>query len=171
VTTKGKPNDGRHGATLPLEALEALYRDVDARSSGHGCPGSTECCRFGITGREPYVTSVEVALLARAVAASGRRPGTPLKPARRALPLARDERTCPLLMRPRDGEVARCSVYAARPLGCRTFWCHRATKDAALGQHELNDFVRRVREIAADHQRDGERGAPLSRAIAAWSKR
>ena len=139
-----------------LQALAEVYRDVDERYAGHGCPGSTECCRFGITGREPYVTSVEVAFLRRAIGARG----GPLAPKKKALPIAKDERTCPLLNRD-----ARCAVYEARPLGCRTFWCDRADADVPVKQKELNGFVRRVQEIAAEHEPDGDKGRPLTRSL------
>src|SRR5581483_7337115 len=103
-----------------LAELGALYGRVDALYEGASCPSSTECCRFGLTGREPYVTSIEIAALKRAVA----RRGGPLSAKRRALPIAGTaaERTCPFL----DGS-GRCSVYDSRPFGCRTFYCDRAT--------------------------------------------
>lgn len=154
----------RRGAAEPLQAalereLLALYDEVDGRYAGHRCPGSTECCRFAITGREPYVTSIEIAVLSRAVAARG----GPLSDKRRALPLAQSrdaERTCPLL-----GKDQRCSVYAARPLGCRTFWCERVERDEVVRQPVINDFVRRVRAIAARHREGGENGRLLTRAL------
>jgi len=106
------------------------------------------------------VTSVEVLAVRRALA----RRGGALSPRRRALPIVSEgeEQTCPLL--DRDG---RCSVYAARPLGCRTFWCHRAEHDdGPARQAELNELVRRVRAIAAAHRPHGDRGRPLIRALA-----
>ncbi len=145
-----------------LEALAALYREVDARLAGHACPSSTECCRFGVTGREPYVTSVELAAVERAIArAGGKTPFERGKGAKR-LPLAhvRDERTCPLLR-----ADARCAIYADRPFGCRTFFCERASADQPLSQQEINAFVRRVKEIAAAHRPGGDQGRPLTRAI------
>src|SRR5688572_29569178 len=90
-----------------LEELQRLYRDTDALQLGTTCPASTECCRFGITGREPYVTTIEARGIEKAVASNG----GPLSPKRRALPLAGksavDERSCPLLT-----ASGRCSVYA-----------------------------------------------------------
>lgn len=98
-----------------------LYREADTLHPGRTCPASTECCRFGITGREPYVTSIEVRAIERAVAARG----GPLSPRRSALPMTRDgarERVCGLL----DAH-GKCSVYESRPFGCRTYFCERAT--------------------------------------------
>lgn len=138
--------------------LELIFAEADALYAGHSCPGSTECCRFRITGREPYVTTVEVAALRRAIAARG----GPLSEKKRALPFAPhgDEGTCPLLTR-----EARCAVYAARPLGCRTFWCQRASVDAPVRQPTLNELVRRVREIAERHAPGAVQGRPLRKAL------
>lgn len=144
-----------------LADLEAIYRDVEASYREHRCPASTDCCRFGVTGREPYVTSIELAAVRRALAARGGR----LSERRRALPLypgdVRDERICPLL--DRDG---RCSIYAARPLGCRTFWCERSeTTGEPVGRDAVAAFVRRIQALAARHEHDGDRGRPLTRAL------
>ena len=135
-----------------------MYRDADALYGSHRCPATTECCRFGITGREPYVTSIELAAVRKAVAARG----GPLSPRRRALPLARrgDERTCPLL-----DDHARCSIYASRPLGCRTFWCHRTDADEKVSQPALNELVARIKAIACRHEAGGETGRLLTRAL------
>src|SRR5262245_35018941 len=103
-----------------LRELRALYAKIDDALQGWGCESSTECCRFGVTGREPYPTAVELAELERAVRARGG------LPKRRSLPMIkasreRDERRCALL-----GDDGRCLVYASRPFGCRTFFCERA---------------------------------------------
>lgn len=137
-----------------LAELSAVYADADRALEGWTCATSTECCRFGITGREPYVTSIEIAALRRAVA----RRGGALSPKRRALPMADDERTCALL--DRDG---RCSVYASRPLGCRTFFCDRASGPGRIARTTLVELSRRVQAIAARHEPDGDRARPLSR--------
>ncbi|HEY4119653.1 MAG TPA: YkgJ family cysteine cluster protein [Byssovorax sp.] len=155
----------RRGASSAEQAalaeLDQLYARVDATFAGWSCPASTECCRFGVTGREPYVTSIELAALRRAVAAAGGARAVGAAPAptkRRRLDLA-DERPCPLLRA--DG---RCSVYAARPLGCRTFYCDRATEGGRVKHAEVQALVRAVREIAARHEPGGEDGRPLTRA-------
>ena len=142
-----------------LAELHALYRDADALFQGATCEQSSECCRFGITGREPQVTSLEVALVQRAIRARG----GPLSKQKRALPMSkpeRDERVCPLL-----DQHSRCSVYASRPLGCRTFYCSRATLPREPSRSELAAIVRRLQELAAQHQRDGDRPRALSRAL------
>src|SRR3954447_17193827 len=101
-----------------LSALESALESADQVFSGWSCPASTECCRFGVTGREPYVTSIELAAIHRAIGARGgprswKRAsalGEPRPPG--ALPLVQDERRCPLL-----NVEGRCSIYASRPLG------------------------------------------------------
>jgi len=145
--------------------LEALYRDVDARYAAWSCPSSTDCCRFAVTGREPYITSIEESLLRRAIAARGGVRAVVAK-TRPSLPMAIAERRCPLL-----DEGGRCTVYAARPLGCRTFYCDRATEGDRVRQDDINELVRRVQAIAARHRSGGDRGRPLTRALADVSSR
>jgi hypothetical protein len=155
--TRVRPSDGE--AAL-LEELSALYRQVDLSLAGASCPSSTECCRFGVTGREPYVTSIEIAALRRAVA----RGGGPLSAKRRALPLvaaagtAKKERICAFL-----NVSGRCSVYESRPFGCRTFHCARATLPARPTGSELRELVNRLRDIASRHEHGGDAPRPLSK--------
>jgi Fe-S-cluster containining protein len=148
-----------------LEELQALYRSADDLFAGARCEASTECCRFGITGREPQVTSLEVALLRRAVRARGGM----LPAKRRALPLLEaslgpargaDERTCPLL-----DQNGRCSAYAARPLGCRTFFCQRADVPRKPGRAELQGLVRTLQGLAARHRQEGDKPRALTSAV------
>lgn len=142
-----------------LDELRALYREVDALYEGWSCPSSTECCRFGVTGRQPYVTSIELAAVRRAIA----KRGAPLSPAKRALPITEDEareRICPLLDRGK-----RCAIYADRPLGCRTFYCDRATQGPAGTRAELQEIVRKLRDLAARHALGGEQARPLTNAL------
>jgi Fe-S-cluster containining protein len=153
-----------------LNALRALYARADALYLGARCEGSTACCRFGITGREPQVTSLEFALVEQAVAARG----GPLRPQKRALPLAHgpvqargaarahvhDERTCPLLDR-----AGKCSIYAQRPLGCRTFYCERADVPAPPSRQELRALVRELEELAAQYRPGGDKPRALTSAL------
>ncbi|HKU37314.1 MAG TPA: hypothetical protein VJR89_04185 [Polyangiales bacterium] len=141
-----------------LQELHALYARADALYAGWSCPGSTECCRFGITGRQPYVTGVELRLVRHALA----RRGGPLAPRRRALPIARGaaERVCPLLDR-----SGRCAVYADRPLGCRTYYCDRATRGDGPDREDLRELVRALQDLAARDQLGGELARPLTQAL------
>jgi uncharacterized protein len=157
------PRDDRAREAESLRELERLYADVDALYAGTSCPSSTECCRFAITGREPYVTSIELALLRRAMAQRGGKRGDraePLSASDPRLPVLADERTCPLLSR--DG---RCSVYAARPFGCRTFFCERAESLAPVRHADMLARVRELKRVAEQHQPGGSAGRPLTRAL------
>ena len=133
-----------------LSELRALYDEVDALTNGLGCEESTDCCRFGVTGREPYPTAVEIAELARAVRARG---GIPKS---RTLPIV-SERRCPLL-----SDAGKCLVYASRPFGCRTFFCDHATV-RAMPKKEITRLSRAIADLSARFApRDGG-PRPLSR--------
>jgi Fe-S-cluster containining protein len=142
-----------------LDELRTLYARADELYADWSCSRTTECCRFGITGRQPYVTSIELSLLRQAIA----RKGGSLAPRRRALPITRDadsERMCPLLDR-----AGRCMVYAERPLGCRTFYCERAQRGAGPSRDDLRELVRELQNLAERHELGGERARPLTRAL------
>jgi Fe-S-cluster containining protein len=138
-----------------FDELRLLYREIDELSRDRSCPASTDCCRFGVTGREPYPTAIELAELERAVRARG---GIPK---RRLLPIA-SERRCTFL-----GDDGRCIVYASRPFGCRTFFCDRAD-----GVPVARDAVARVSRAISDlSERFAPRDPgprPLSRATSDW---
>lgn len=152
---------------VPAEALaelRAIYEEVEAITHGFTCDASTDCCRFGVTGREPYPTPVELAYLEHAVRARGG------LPKRRSLPVA-SERRCALL-----SDEGRCLAYEARPFGCRTFFCERARgaagEDArALPRREIQALSRRVADLSARFVPDDPGPRPLSRATESWSGR
>jgi Fe-S-cluster containining protein len=143
-----------------LVALAAIYREVEALYDGASCDGSTECCRFAITGREPQLSPLEFEYLMRGVRASP-------PPKQRALNMFA-ERRCPLLK-----DNGRCSAYAHRPFGCRTFYCHRAKNRAGALENPMQSFRAELRVL-------GQRIATLSaqvfptdphpRAITTWLK-
>jgi uncharacterized protein len=159
--------------TLLAELFE-VYREVDEHLALATCPASTECCRFGRTRREPYVTSLELLAVERArrrSSGTGQRP-LPLHDPRAtkpSLPLfekVADEGLCPML-----GPDGRCVVYAARPFGCRTFFCERADVPVPLPHKELLAFVRRIKELAIRHAPRGDEGRPLRNALGAPKRR
>ena len=140
----------------PLDELRALYERVDALTASFSCDASTDCCRFGITGREPYPTAIEVEAVAHAVRARG---GIPKA---RSLPIAA-ERRCPLL-----SDAGRCLVYASRPFGCRTFFCERARGEAgesirALPRKEIARLGRDVADLSSRFAPRDPGARPLSR--------
>jgi Fe-S-cluster containining protein len=146
-----------------LAELQALYARVDALYADWSCGASTECCRFGITGRQPYVTGIEALAVRSALA----RLGEAVSEKRRALPMlmaAERERVCPLLNREK-----RCSVYEVRPLGCRTYFCERANKGAGPSRAQLQEITHELQELAARHQLGGDAQRPLLRVLdAGW---
>ncbi len=178
-TRRDEKRDEQTALAAMFEELATIYREVDEAFVGQTCPASTECCRFGVTGREPYVTTIEFALVSRAIAARGgaralgRTPPPPLSGnadaeggaarGKRRLTTV-DEGLCPLL-----DETGRCSVYASRPLGCRTYWCERAIGTTGVDQRAINGFVRRIKDLAARHAPAGDLGRPLTRALAGTS--
>ena len=131
-----------------LAQLEEVYAAVGDAYGGYSCGQSTRCCRFAVTGREPYLTSLELAYLLRGI----RQRGGMLSQKRRALPLlpavAHDqEGTCPLL-----NQDSMCSSYAHRPLGCRSFWCNDADDGGRAVRHkELQRFVRKIKDLSLIH--------------------
>ena len=147
-----------------LEELRALYRTIDAALDGASCDASTDCCRFGVTGREPYPTAIELAELDRAVRARG---GIPK---RRSLPVA-SERRCALLS---DG--GKCLVYAARPFGCRTFFCERGKSPVGplvMPKAIVQEHARAIVELSQRFAPADPGPRPLSRAATArgWDDR
>ena len=135
--------------------LHALYAEVDAVLAPYSCDGTTECCRFGITGREPYPTAVEVADVKRAI----RKAGITLREPRRTLPIA-DER-CPLL-----NDAGRCRIYASRPFGCRTFFCERVQGPGKLPRTDVQRISRAIADLSARYAPRDPHPRPLTRALA-----
>lgn len=136
----------------PLAELRAIYAEVDAAFAGRGCDASTDCCRFGVTGREPYPTAVELAELERAIRARGG------LPKRRSLAVA-GERRCALL-----GDDGRCVVYASRPLGCRTFFCERAY-GPEVPRKTVTSFSRAIAALSERFAPNAPGPRPLSRCL------
>jgi len=151
----------------PIRAeLVALYAEVDALYAGFTCDATTECCRFAITGREPYPTAVEMTEVKHAIAAAGitlARPEDAGK--KRSLPLAsagagaRDGR-CPLL-----SKEGRCRIYASRPFGCRTFFCDRARGPGKAPRQEIQRLSRAIADLSARHAPRDPHVRPLTNAL------
>ena len=139
------PEDARraHAARAAARALEGLYRRADAAWAGSRCPGTAECCQLSRQGREPWLWGVEWDALRRAVP---------------ALPPPRADGGCPFL----DDEGRRCTVYAVRPLGCRTYFCHRATRPGPEPVEEMDVLQRRLEGVARSVRPDEPGPRPLS---------
>ena len=59
------------------------------------------------------------------------------------LPPPRADGGCPFL----DGAGKRCTVYEDRPLGCRTFFCHRMTGPAEVPSNVTNALFERLKAL------------------------
>ena len=128
-------------------------------------PDDARCCQFGVTGREPYPTPVELCEVDHAIRAlGGQRPrparGTARTGARRGLPLSRDASCCPLLSP--DG---RCTIYASRPFGCRTYFCagHEPSRSTRKAVQALG---RRLADVSARFFPRDPLPRPFTRALA-----
>jgi Fe-S-cluster containining protein len=131
--------------------LRKLYERTDALHAHFSCDASTDCCHFGVTGREPYPTAVELAELELALASA------PMKK-RRSLELA-EHRRCPVL-----GDDGRCRAYAARPFGCRTYFCARA-RGAPVDRAEVQHIARAIAALSARFAPRDPGPRPLSSAL------
>lgn len=132
-----------HADRAAARALETLQRRTDEAWSGHRCPGTAECCQLAKRGREPWLWGVEWDALRRA---------------RPELPAPREDGGCPFL----DAEGRRCTVYAARPLGCRTYFCHRATGPAREPVEEMDRLLRQLETIARSVRPDEDGPRPIT---------
>jgi Fe-S-cluster containining protein len=160
-------SDGRPGgdwrSSPERRALLDLFAEADALVGDITCDASTDCCRFGVTGREPYVTAAEVAEIQDALKAQGQKTSSGSPKKRLAMLPLSGERRCPML-----SEEGRCTVYDARPLGCRTFFCKPAlakNDDAKLPHAELRKVARDI-ETVSRRAFPAEQGTrPLTRAL------
>jgi uncharacterized protein len=114
-----------------LRDLVAIWHQADALLGAFFCPKSGECCRFATTRREPYLLPLERLALEKALRRQGR-----------ALPKRRPDGACALL----DSTGLRCSIYADRPFGCRTFFCAKGSGKPAPNSalHELSAKLTRL---------------------------
>jgi putative zinc- or iron-chelating protein len=110
-----------------LRELRALYRHADAAYAPFSCPASGECCQLARTPRQPWLWYPEWKLLAR-----------------HPLPPPRADGGCPYL----DSTGKRCTVYADRPFGCRTFFCERIRGPARQPVDTVDALLRRLEAVS-----------------------
>lgn len=124
------------------QETRAVYRLADALYAPYSCPATAECCQLTQTQRQPWLWPSEWRVLEdAAVAQHG------------ALPPARADGACPLL----DATGRHCTVYEGRPLGCRTFFCHRIRGPARQPTLEMNALLERLERInRADEESDAQ---------------
>jgi Fe-S-cluster containining protein len=137
-------------------ALLALYQEVDALLDGHSCDSSTECCQFGVTGREPYSTAIEAREVRFGLDGIGG-PRAIVPKAR--LPMAEATRPCPFL---REG---RCRIYRHRPFGCRTFFCDRRQGPARFPREAIADIARRIATLSETFDPRDPGARPLTNVV------
>jgi hypothetical protein len=134
--------------TIPEEIVadvRAIYAELENRPVERNCVRRTECCRFKLTGRTPYLTLGEALVAAKALRATGRT----------RLP-NRTDATCPLL-----ADDGRCVIYADRPFGCRTHFC--AAAGGPYARREVSDLIHRLEHL--DRQLGGDGSHPVSTAV------
>ncbi len=127
-------------------AVRAIYAELAERPIERACIARTECCRFKLTGKTPYLTKGEALVAAKAWRATGRT----------RLPESRDG-ACPLL----DRATGRCRIYEGRPFGCRTHFC--AAAGGPYARREVVDLIHRLEDL--DRALGGEGALPLPAAI------
>ena len=117
----------------------AVLRQASAAWARHSCPGTSECCQLAVTQRPPWLWPSEWKVLEERLARD-----------RRPMPAPRADGGCPFL----DVAGKRCTVYEDRPLGCRTFFCHRIQGPAKLPADETNALLERLKalNLVADDQ-------------------
>lgn len=128
-----------------VEAVKTIYRELAERPIERNCIQRTECCRFRLTGRTPFLTKGEALVAAKAVRASGRK----------QLPESVDG-ACPLL----NQATGRCLIYEGRPFGCRTHFCAAAGGPYSRG--EVVDLIRRLEDIDRTLGGDGAMALPIA---------
>lgn len=113
-----------------LADLAALYRQVDQRLAGEGseCLSCGKCCDFRNFGHKLYVSTAELALLAK-------HPPVELAAAR--------QMRCPYQ------QAGRCLARDARTLGCRVFCCRRQSTEWENALYE--EFHGQIQRIHQSH--------------------
>jgi Fe-S-cluster containining protein len=110
----------------------AVLEKASAAWAPYSCPGTAECCQLAVTKRPPYLWPSEWAALVEELKRQGR-----------AMPPTRADGACVFL----DEAGKRCTVYAARPFGCRTFFCHRIQGPARQPADATNALLERLKAL------------------------
>ena len=134
-------------ASDTVATVRTIYAELAARPIERACISRTECCRFKLTGKTPYLTKGEALVAAKAWRATGRT----------RLPESPDG-ACPLL----DRATGRCQIYEGRPFGCRTHFC--AAAGGPYARREVVDLIHRLEDL--DRTLGGNGALPLPAAVA-----
>jgi len=128
VPEAGPASPGGREEQQALQELRAVYRHADAAYAPFSCSASGECCQLAVTRRQPWLWLPEWRLLRR----------------HHPLPPPRADGGCPYL----DAAGKRCTVYADRPFGCRTFFCARIRGPAQQPKEAVISLSRRIEFIS-----------------------
>jgi Fe-S-cluster containining protein len=129
-----------------IREVREIYVELAGRPVSRNCTGVSQCCRFRLNGRTPFLTKGEALVAARAWRAAGRKEVVP--PA---------DGSCPFL-----GKTGLCQIYEGRPFGCRTHFCEAA--GGPYARNEVRDLIQRLETI--DHKLGGNGGVNLPVAVA-----
>ncbi len=127
-TNEAPSSPGAHGEARALQELRVIYRPADAAYAPFSCPASGEGCQLAKTRRQPWLWAPEWWLLAR----------------QHPLPPPRGDGGSPYL----DAAGQRCTVYADRPFGCRTFFCSRIRGPARPPADTVNALLMRLEQVS-----------------------
>jgi Fe-S-cluster containining protein len=131
-----------------MDAVRAIYEELATRPIERACITRTECCRFRLTGRTPFLTKGEALTAAKAWRATGRT---------RLPDTNAPDGACPLL----DPATGKCRIYEGRPFGCRTHFC--AAAGGPYARRDVVDLIHRLEDI--DRALAGDGALPLPTAI------
>jgi Fe-S-cluster containining protein len=115
-----------------VEAVKAVYAELEKRPVERGCVRRTECCQFRFTGKTPYLTRGEAMVAVEAL----RRTGVHRLAAKK-------NGNCPVL----DESTGQCQIYADRPFGCRTHFC--AAAGGLRPRREIQDLIWQLEDLDA----------------------
>jgi Fe-S-cluster containining protein len=132
---------------LGLSETRAVLRKAEESYAAFSCPKSGECCQLAKRKREPWLWRTEWELLLLGLAKEGR-----------PLPPKREDGGCPFL----DGAGMRCTVYAHRPFGCRTYFCERRSGPKKEPASTMAELLTRLERSALRFD-EGDAPRPLSK--------
>lgn len=128
-----------------IAAVRGVYADLAQRPVTRNCTGISQCCRFRLNGRTPFLTKGEAMVAALAWRAVGRKEV-----------VATADGSCPFL-----GKTGLCQIYDGRPFGCRTHFCEAA--GGPYARNEVRDLIQRLEVI--DRSLGGNGGVNLPVAV------
>jgi Fe-S-cluster containining protein len=131
---------------VALAEVKAVYAELEQRPVERDCLRRTECCRFKLTGKTPYLTAGEALYAAAAIRAAGQ-----------SRLQEKKDGSCPLL----HPQTGKCEIYEGRPFSCRTHFC--AAAGGPYTRREVVDLIRRLEDV--DVALGGSGGQTLPTAI------